>query len=64
MVGDSTLVGDDTVVGGGRFREYPKHLSSPLYGNRMSVEVTYDAGRQFTIKRLGILGVVTKRMQT
>ena len=62
VVGETTLVGDDTIVGGGRFREYPKHLSSPLYGNRMSVEVTYDAGRQFTVKRLGVLGVITKRM--
>ena len=63
VVGETTLVGDETLVGGARFTEYPKHLSSPLYGNRMRVEVTYDAGRQFTVKSLAVLGAVTKRME-
>ncbi len=63
VVGDATLVGEETIVGGGRFTEFVKHLTSPLYGNRMSVEVTYDAGRQFTVKRLGIVGALTKRME-
>lgn len=63
IVGDATLVADDTLVGGERFDEYLSHLASPLYGHRASIKVTYSGGRKFAIKRATPLAAPSKRFR-
>jgi len=63
LVGEATVVGDDTIVGGPRFAEYLQFLGSPLFGHRVSLELTYGGGNQLSVRRMSAIGSVSRRLR-
>jgi hypothetical protein len=63
VVGDAAVVGDETIVGGARFGEFLQYLGSPLFGHRVSLELTYNGGNQLLVKRLSALASVSRRLR-
>lgn len=63
LVGEATVVGDETIVGGPRFGEYLQYLGRPLFGHRISLELTYGGGNQLSVRRLSALATKSKRFR-
>ena len=62
VVGDTTLVGDSTYVGGETFGEAYLSTDTPLFGNRLAVNIEYSGGRFLALKRVIPIGVKTPRI--